>query len=373
MITDEFILFLQNSQEKLIREFRKGVILSKWDIRNDALGRNDTKMIRLIIGYLKDEITLEDITRFAQKVAIERIQADINIGDFVYNVSLGRKILYEHIYFHYGNQHAEGAAFRKMNECFDHFLVEAVTHYTEIKNSNLAEKQQFIDQTHKERLTILGQMSSSFVHEFRNPLTSVMGFTQLLKQEYPNLPYLDVMMNELQQLNYRVTQFLLISKKGRSMLSKETVHLASLFDEILSFLYPQIVDVNVEVLSYIEPLIHLNGYREELRQVFINIIVNAIDAVCKRNMQRFLLIHARQEDDAIVISISNNGHPIPQDMLAVMFEPFVTTKDLGTGIGLYICKQMIERHEGTISCESDEVLTTFTIRFPVQVQEEKEA
>jgi signal transduction histidine kinase len=371
MITEEFARFLENSQNCLIREFRKKAILSEWDQSKVVIQRNDITVLQLVVRYLKDEIILDEVTDFAHKVAVEVMYARINMGDFVYNVCLGRQILFEHISNSYTRKEDLGDSLNRINTCFDHFLVQTVTIYNDLKNTDLKEKQLFIDQTHKDRLDLLEQISASFVHEFRNPLTSVMGFTKLLMQEYPELPYLDIMMNELELLNYRVTQFLLVSKKGRSMQMKGPIMLADLFAETLAFLYPQIVDVNVEIVSQIEQDLRMVGYHEEIRQVFTNIIINAIDAVLKRNGERFVLIRAEREKEGIVIAISNNGQPISQDLLPVIFEPFVTTKELGTGIGLYICKQMIARHEGTITCDSNEELTTFTIRFPLPQQEEE--
>lgn len=373
MITEEFARFLEESQDCLIREFRKNVILSEWDLSHDAMSLNVVAMFHLVIRYVTDESTLEEVTQLAHKVAVERIHAKSNIGDFVHNVCLGRQVLTQHIYQNYADMAGLQDPLTKISYCFDFFLTQTVTRYNELKNTDLEEKQLFIDQTHKERLTILAQMSASFVHEFRNPLTSVMGFTKLLMQENPDLPYLDIMMNELELLNYRVTQFLLVSKKGHSMQMKGPILLVDLFEETLAFLYPQIVDVNVDIITRIDPGLRMSGYREEIRQVFSNIIINAIDAVLKRNGQRTVWIDVEREKEGIVISISNNGQPIPQELLPVIFEPFVTTKELGTGIGLYICKQMIVRHEGTITCTSDETLTTFTIRFPLpQLEAEEE-
>src|SRR5690606_37479598 len=95
----------------------------------------------------------------------------------------------------------------------DQYLYYSVTCYSDVKNQIIDEKTKFIDTSHKDRLTLLGQMTSSFIHEFRNPLTSIQGFIQLLKSENPQMKYLDIISIELQQLNFRISQFLLLSKK----------------------------------------------------------------------------------------------------------------------------------------------------------------
>ena len=82
-----------------------------------------------------------------------------------------------------------------------------------MKYKIIGDQERLVSETHKDRLTILGRMTSSFVHECRNPLTSVMGFMQLLKAENPNMKYMDIIQRELEQLEYRISQFLLLSKK----------------------------------------------------------------------------------------------------------------------------------------------------------------
>lgn len=75
------------------------------------------------------------------------------------------------------------------------------------------------------------------------------------------------------------------------------------------------------------------------------------------------MIEAFQREGAAIVTIANNGLPIPVDLQAVIFEPFFTTKELGTGIGLYVCKEIIEKHGGTIASESTEDRTVFSMEF----------
>lgn len=363
MDLDNIIAYLEENESVLVEEFRKSVIVSDHDQFKDIIHLNGQAMYRLVVQYLRSRVTVEQVRQLAEKVAQERIQAEINIGDFVHNVCLGRKIILQSLQEASFPSPILLTAVMKMNECFDYFLAHAVSRYTELKNSDLAEKQLFIERSHKDRLTILGQLAASFVHEFRNPLTSIIGFSKLLKEDYPDLHYVDIIVSELNQLNYRVAQFLLASKKGAVHKHMETFSLDQLFDEILAFLYPTIVDVNVEIQCSIDPSVTLAGYREEIRQVFINIISNALDVLQKNTGEKVISIAARQSGDDARIEIANNGAAIPADILPVIFEPFFTTKDLGTGIGLHVCKEIVEQHGGTISCTSDERMTTFCMEF----------
>lgn len=369
MQMDELTAFLDEQEAKIVEEFRNRVVVSELDQFKGIVHLNGQAMYRMVVGYFRSQVTHEDIKQLAYKVAQERNQAEINIGDFVYNVCLGRQMILDLLQKGSLSSSLLLPVIIKINECFDIFLVHAVSKYTDLKNNDLAEKKLFIERSHKDRLTILGQMASSFVHEFRNPLTSIIGFSKLLKEDYPNLPYVDIIENELYQLNYTVSQFLLVSKKGTVHKNVETFSIQQLFEEILAFLYPNIVDVNADIHSNIDPTFKLTGYRDEIKQVFINIISNALDALRRKTGRKTIAIEAIQAEKAAKITIANNGAPIPSDFLPVIFEPFFTTKELGTGIGLYVCKEIIERHAGTITCESSDVQTKFSMQFkPIAVE-----
>jgi signal transduction histidine kinase len=314
----------------------------------------------------EDEL-LETIQKYALEISEERALANINIGDFVYNVNLGRTVLYSYL-SKSGLVWADlQESINKINFCFDKFLYYAVTHYTEAKNKIIEEKTMFIDSTHQDRLTLLGQMTSSFIHEFRNPLTSIQGFIQLLKADYPEMKYLDIISSELDQLNFRISQFLLLSKKELIGKEKEQFNQNKLIDEVLNFLYPSILDGKVKIKKDIVDEITLYGYADEMRQVFINIIFNAIDVLNHHRIPNPTIeIKCNIENNShVVLSISNNGPMIPAELSKTIFEPFFTTKKLGTGLGLFVCKEIIEKHKGELTCLSTPDLTVFTIKLPL--------
>ncbi len=263
----------------------------------------------------------------------------MNIGEFVYNTNLGRRLVVKYALQSTLSMEELRPLIDEINLLFDQFLFYAVTKYAELKEAELREKNLFITQSHKDRLTLLGQMSSSFVHEFRNPLTAIMGFIQLLKFEHPDLPYLGIIDHELQQLKFRISQFLHASRKEIIESEKETFSLLRLFEEIIEFLYASIVDGDVEVSMDIDKSIHIFAYKDQLRQVFINILLNSIEAVKEKDKPRCIYIDAFRQNESVYIKITNNGPAIPEELVQTIFEPFFTTKKLGTGIGLYICKK----------------------------------
>ncbi|GGE59711.1 sensor histidine kinase [Priestia taiwanensis] len=322
--------------------------------------RNGEAVFAFLLAYIREEVSLSSIEEMAYKIAKERANADSNIGNFVYNANIGRTALFKRLYDFNMTIVDLQPVINKINMCFDQFIYFVVGQYSEMMSKNLEEKNKFIDETHKERLTILGQMSASFVHEFRNPLTSVMGFIKLLKADHPDTPYLDIISHELQQLNFRISQFLLVSKKDLSI-EKEEFDLNELIHTIIEFLYPTLLNTNV-IISYDFPKqITVNGTRSELRQVILNILLNSIDALEVNKYNKRIYIDMNETDKEVGITIKNNGPVIPRDKIETIFEPFVTTKTYGTGIGLFVCKQIVQKHNGHITCTSSDDCTSFTI------------
>ncbi|MFE8700167.1 histidine kinase N-terminal domain-containing protein [Cytobacillus sp. FJAT-54145] len=359
---------LEEYKEELLQEWGKVILTSPEDPYREKIKENGAAMFQLVLLSLTEttEKIEELIKNIATNVAKERVKANINIGDFVYNVNIGRSIVNKYLLKANLTNEEIQYYLNKIDFCFNKFLYYAVSHYTEAKNKIIEEKTQFIDSTHKDRLTLLGQMTSSFIHEFRNPLTAVQGFIQLLKSEDASIKYLDIISNELEQLNFRISQFLLLSKKELIGKEKSLFLLDELIDEVLIFLYPSILDCKVKVVKDIPAPIEIFGYSDEIRQVFINIIFNAIDVLSQYREDPIIeIIAKRSEDSYIVLDISNNGPMIPDSLLSSIFEPFVTTKKLGTGLGLFVCREIIEKHKGSLTCKSNDSKTIFSIKLPV--------
>ncbi|MBV7508152.1 GHKL domain-containing protein [Bacillus sp. sid0103] len=360
--------FFSRNKQKLIQEWENAIVTTQADPFKTKIHDNGEALLEVLLNMHKmtEQEVLEIIEKLAIEVSEERVLADINLGDFVYNVNIGRTVLYSQLSDTGIPWEVMQEALNRINFCFDKFLYYAVSHYSEAKNKIIEEKTMHIDSTHQDRLTLLGQMTSSFIHEFRNPLTSVQGFIQLLKADYPDMKYLDIISSELDQLNFRISQFLLLSKKELIGKEKDNFNLNKLVEEVLNFLYPSILDGKVKIRKELSEDITLNGYADEIRQVLINIIFNAIDVLNHdENPNPTIEINSSLEDQFIKINISNNGPVIPAELRKSIFEPFFTTKKLGTGLGLFVCKEIIEKHKGNLECDSSPDKTTFSILLPV--------
>ncbi|MCA0172533.1 sensor histidine kinase [Bacillus sp. RAR_GA_16] len=363
-VREQLLDYLDQNLESYLRTWKEKIRISDTDVHRDKVEANGILMYRLVQKNIEKPISEEKIISLAHKVALERAEANVNIGDFIYNVNAGRSVLMKHVTYSNIQVNDLQTILDAINELFDLFSYHAVTEYTKLKENELQEKISFIDETHQEKLSILGQMSSSFVHEFRNPLTAIMGFVKLLQKDYPTLNYIDVIDHELQQLNFRIAQFLHVSKKEVDSGLEEWLDVKNIFESILAFIYPSIVDIDVEIQNHFPEGISIFGQQDKLRQVFLNILMNSLDALKAVGFPRCIQINGECEDGYIDIHITNNGPKIPAQTLDRIFEPFYTTKELGTGIGLYVCQKIIQNHKGNISCQSDETETTFTIRLP---------
>ena len=362
----ELCEYLEQHRSCFLQEWKEKILLDPHDLFKENVEKNGVLMYKLIQNTLlrkNDETHLKEL---AIKVAHERFEANSNIGDFVFNVNMGRSILVKFILDSKLDKEKLKLSVSSVNQYFDQFCYHAVTQYTEIKNQEIQQNKHFISQSHKDKLAILGQMSSSFVHEFRNPLTSIIGFNKLLRSEYPNLRYLDIIELELDQLKFRITQFLHTSKMDIVGDSKKKIQLKPLIEDILNFLYPSLVDVDVNVTLTIKEDLHIEVYKDEFKQVFVNLLMNSIDALQQKEKPREIKITVKYvPEETVLIQISNNGPAIPLEVRETIFEPFFTTKDLGTGIGLYVCKNIIEKHSGTMTCYSDHEETIFEIQLPL--------
>lgn len=361
----KLIQYLESNEKDFLTNWHNSIFIHEKDMFKEHIEGNGFQMYVLIKKAIMEPVADETVKEFAYKVAKERVLSNSNIGEFVYNVNLGRSTVIKYVIKSGISITDLQPIIDVINHHFDRYCYHAVTRYTELKDMELKEKVLFINQSHKDRLSLLGQMSSSFVHEFRNPLTSVIGFIKLLKMENPSLKYMETIEHELDQLKFRITQFLHASKLDVVDKNEEELDIEELFTEILSFLYPSIVDGDVDVITNIQSASKIIAVKDEVKQVLVNIILNSIDALKHKSSNRELVITCEEKQQSIVFTISNNGPEIPEEMKEAIFEPFYTTKSLGTGIGLYVCKTLIEKHKGTIHCESNQESTSFIISFPM--------
>lgn len=213
-----------------------------------------------------------------------------------------------------------------------------------------------------EKLSAIGQLAASIAHEIRNPLTTVQGF---LKINYKKglLPenHMDLVMKEIDHMNHIVGQFLVMSKPQISNL--QPTNIVQLINDILLLMTSSGTMEHVTVKSRIDedvPLI--NGVEGNLKQMFVNLIKNSVEAMSEDGI---LEIGICKQDQHVQITITDNGVGVSEESLNHLFEPFYTNKKDGNGLGLLVSQQIIANHQGTITFTSKVgVGTTATIVLP---------
>ncbi|MCX7856484.1 MAG: ATP-binding protein [Deltaproteobacteria bacterium] len=223
------------------------------------------------------------------------------------------------------------------------------------------------DMARKERLLSLGMLSSTMAHEIRNPLNAISLSLQRLKREF--LPsdsrrdefvrFLDVVGGEVSRINRIVEDFLLLSKPKGNL---EHVNLRVLTDEVFLLLKEKVEPKGIELKNLLPNEATVKGQRERLKQLFFNLILNAVEAVEERG---YVKVSAEKHPGGIWIKIEDNGSGIEKEKLEKIFEYHYTTKDKGIGLGLPIAYTIIKDLGGEIKMESEKGRgTTVKILFP---------
>jgi two-component system sporulation sensor kinase A len=218
-----------------------------------------------------------------------------------------------------------------------------------------------------EKLSAVGQLAAGVAHEIRNPLTALKGFTQLLTDYCAGSTkrYLDIMQTELERIDVILNELLILAKPQAVKFHPQPI--GAVLQEVITLLSTQAILQNVIIESSVDP--HgpvVNCERNQMKQVFVNIIKNAIEAMPGGGR---LSISARTEDDKVCIQFVDEGEGIPAELVSRLGEPFFTTKEKGTGLGLLVSHRIVLAHQGTIDITSEVGKgTTVSVVLPILKQ-----
>lgn len=231
-----------------------------------------------------------------------------------------------------------------------------------------------------DKLAAIGRLSASIAHEIRAPLASICGSIEMLKGELDlsgeNRELMDLIMKESDRLDNIITDFLEFARMKKPALSSLDVE--KCLGEIVmllkhSFMQKKRISMEVECGC---PGARILADDEQIRQVFLNIVINACEAMEAHGRLSIRVTDVDTqldeegiEEKCIRIDFENDGPPIPVDVMPRLFEPFFTTKEGGTGLGLAIAARIIESHKGLIKVESSESSpTVFSVFIPVRAE-----
>ncbi|UFJ41147.1 PAS domain S-box protein [Brevibacillus humidisoli] len=230
---------------------------------------------------------------------------------------------------------------------------------------NVTERKQneeFLRKT--EKLSVIGQLAAGIAHEIRNPLTSLKGFVQYLQPLLPeHKTFTDIMLSELERINLIVSEMLILAKPQSLQMKQRDVR--DILSNVVTLLRSEANLQSIDIITQFDttPLL-VDCEENQLKQVFINILKNAMEAVIHGGK---IVIQASKRDDQILIRFADNGCGIPSELIPKLGEPFYTTKDTGTGLGLMISNKIMKDHGGQIQITSQRNKgTTVDIALPIR-------
>ena len=223
-----------------------------------------------------------------------------------------------------------------------------------------------------QKLSALGQLSASLAHEIKNPLSSIKGTAEILLDEFPKdhpkREFVEILLKETTRLNNTVEEVLQFSRRGIQGKKKEeteTEPLSQVIDRVTSLLASQLrkKSIKLTVAGWEEgKTFHVAS--EKLSQVFLNIILNAIDAAPTKGET---IIETTKQATGCKISVKDNGAGIPDELKDKIFGAFYSTKEGGTGLGLSISKKIVESYGGTLTLSDVETGgACFSVFLPLQ-------
>ncbi|SDL71080.1 ATP-binding protein [Sediminibacillus halophilus] len=214
-----------------------------------------------------------------------------------------------------------------------------------------------------EKMSVAGQLAAGVAHEIRNPLTSIKGFLQLLQAGIDRKEeYYKIMVDEIEKIETITSELLFISKPMTD--DKKIEMLSELLGDVIVLLRSQAKLKNVDIYLNLDKEQSVFCDRSQIKQVFINLIKNAVEAMKDGGS---VFVNGRTNKGWVEIDIVDEGPGIPENILHKLKEPFFTTKKDGTGLGLMISNQIVEKHHGRLEIyRNPDKGSTFRVILPTK-------
>jgi signal transduction histidine kinase len=201
------------------------------------------------------------------------------------------------------------------------------------------------DLRNNEKLAVVGQLATSIGHEIRNPLAALKGFTQLQYEKYPNdKEFYQIMKNEIERINLIVNDLMYLGKPKSLILVKQDIK--GIIEYVVMILNQIAQSNNVHVKINLDNVPEINCDENQLKQVFINLVKNAIESMPAGG--NIIISYKVIDSNQVVIFIEDEGLGIDENKLSRLGQPFFTTKEDGNGLGLLVTFNIIDKHKGKI-------------------------
>ncbi len=334
------IEYIKNINSLIVDNISSGIITTKPDGEIFSINQS----AKDIVGEVSEQKNINKMFSFDKSISgsAGRMESTINVGE-------DKKIL-ELIYSPLKDNEGESKG--------NIYLIQDLTKQ---KKLEYAVRQQ-------DKMAAVGQLAAGIAHEIRNPLASISGSVQLLEStssDPENSKLFKIILKEIDRLNDLITEFLEFVRPDK--VNEEPMDLNYLIDELMKMLkFNKTVrqDISIDLQLNSERSIH--GDSPKLKQALLNITLNAMQAMNDVEDPK-LSIKTYDENDKVVLSITDTGIGIKPETLNKIFEPFHTTKPKGTGLGLAITHKILENHQAEVFVESELGKgTQFTIAFPAK-------
>jgi signal transduction histidine kinase len=235
-------------------------------------------------------------------------------------------------------------------------------------------RQRMAELAHINRFSTAGELTASIAHEINQPLGSILTNAEtaqsMLLSSHPDIEELKDIVDDILRDDRRASE---VIRRMRSLLKKapfepQHIELNELVRETVEFLSALAVGREVKLSSTISSVaLPIVGDRVHLQQVILNLVVNAIDAMIDTpGDDRIISIRTSRIENFAELAISDHGPGIPEDKLKEVFEPFVTNKPKGMGMGLSIARTIVEAHDGQICADNEPGWgAVFRIKLPI--------
>jgi len=345
--------------EKKSSEYKKNLFIAVLII---------TLFITLLTTLLVTKLTkpITELTKIAKKIAKgeEKVKININSNDEVgelaraFDIMLKSLIKSKKEIEEFANK-LEIEVDKKTKELQE--INKNLQHIVEEKVNEIRKKDSVLSQQSK--MAAMGEMIGAIAHQWRQPLNALAINIQLLEDMYEDgsldkktlKEFIDKNMQTIQFMSNTIDDFRNFFRKDKT---KTEFDVKEVIEKTLNLQKAQLKDHNIKVETNLES-VKIKGYKNEFMQAILNIISNAKDVIDEKreqdsNFQGKIKILSKKEDDRVIIEIEDNGGGIPNEIKDRIFEPYFTTKEegKGTGMGLYMTKEIIDRINGKIKVEN---------------------
>ncbi len=203
-----------------------------------------------------------------------------------------------------------------------------------------------------QKLSLIGQMAAGVAHEIKNPLASIKGALEIVSDPQTDLKdkreFQQIASNEIKRVDSTINEFLAFARPKETKMAR--MNLSAALHASIKQLENQAANESVRFESTIQDVIYINGDHEKMHQVFLNLLLNAIQASPHDATIEVTL--RTNADGRAIVDIQDHGQGINEPDMDRIFEPFYTTKHSGSGLGLALVKSIVEHHDGQIEIRS---------------------